>query len=241
MKLVVLLIGCCFSLYLSASPVLVGISQDVLPAKSGNTVSFERALLQSLFTELGYQPEFVPAPHARMTRMLQLRQLDIAARQGGTPQAGLFYTRPYLQFDNRVFALASFRGALNSVQDLSRYHLASFQNARQILGPEFAAVVSKAPSYREVISHAQLVDLLKKQRVELLVLDKVTFERRWRETGGQLAQVKSFGLFAKASHSFACHQAALCQALDRKLQQWQDNGALARLRQQIRQQQNSQN
>lgn len=111
MKPGVLLLALCCSLSLSARPLLVGISQDVLPDQRSNTISFEQQLLQQLLTEMGYQVEFVPAPHARMTRMLQQHQLDIAARQGGAPQQGLFYTQPYLQVDNRVFALASFHGS----------------------------------------------------------------------------------------------------------------------------------
>jgi len=225
-----------YPLFALATPLRVGISQNAAPERSGNTVTFERQLLAELLLELGYEAEFVAAPHIRLNKMLQQHQLDIAVRQGDEHDPQLFYTSAYLQFDNRVYALASFQDQLVSVQDLARYSLASFQHAPRILGDEFAAVIAKAPSYREIVDHKQLVDLLSQQRVQLLVLDKVTFERRWRELGRSLNDVRSFSLFPVAQHNFACHQQALCLQLDQLLSEWRRSGRLETMRQDMRKQ-----
>lgn len=207
-----LLILCCsFASVASQSkaPLLVGLSQNSVPQKQGNTIQFETELFRQLLAELGYQAEFIAAPHARLTRMLQNKQLDMAARQGGEPVAGLFYSQPYLEFHNLVFALSDFPDQLHSLQDMSRYSVASFQNASKILGPEFALAMQTAVSFREVVDHDQAIEMLQQRRIELLVLDKITFYRRWAEKEFKPHQVRSFDLFPKAKHHIGFTDAKL--------------------------------
>ena len=172
-----LLILCCnFACMATPAPIRVGLSQNLPPDKQGKTIQFETELFRQLLNELGYHHiQFIAAPHARLTRMLQNRQLDMAARQGGEPVAGLFYSQPYLEFHNLVFALSDFPDQLHSIQDMSRYAVASFQNATKILGPDFTQAMHSAPSFREVVDHGQAIEMLLQRRIELLVLDKVTF------------------------------------------------------------------
>lgn len=53
---------------------------------------FESELLRQLLAELGYQADFVAAPHARLVLMLQNKELDMAVRQDGKAISGLFYS-----------------------------------------------------------------------------------------------------------------------------------------------------
>lgn len=53
---------------------------------------FESELLRQLLAELGYQADFVAAPHARLALMLQNKELDMAVRQDGKAISGLFYS-----------------------------------------------------------------------------------------------------------------------------------------------------
>ncbi|HJS14367.1 substrate-binding periplasmic protein [Rheinheimera sp.] len=213
----------------------VGLSQNAAPQKQGNTIHFEAELFRQLLSELGYKAEFVAAPHARLTRMLQNKELDMAARQGGEPVAGLFYSQPYLEFHNLVFALSDFPDQLHSVQDMSRYSVASFQNATKILGAEFTQAMKKSPSFREVVDHNQAVEMLQKQRTQLLVLDKVTFYRRWSEKSLPAHKVRSFDLFPKAQHRIGFTDLKLQQQVSQLLQKWQDSGRVAQLQKQTRQ------
>lgn len=213
----------------------VGLSQNTAPQKHGNTIHFEVELFRQLLSELGYRVDFIAAPHARLTRMLQNKELDMAARQGGEPVPGLFYSQPYLEFHNLVFALSDFPHQLHSVQDMSRYSVASFQNASKILGPDFALAMKKSPSFREVVDHNQAVEMLQQQRTQLLVLDKVTFYRRWAEKGLAAHKVRTFDLFPKARHRIGFTDQKLQLQVSQLLQQWQDSGRVAELQKQTRQ------
>lgn len=215
--------------------VLVGLSQNAVPQKHGNTIHFEAELFRQLLSELGYKVQFVAAPHARLTRMLQNKELDMAARQGGEPVAGLYYSQPYLEFHNLVFALSDFPDQLHTVQDMSRYSVASFQNASKILGAEFALAMKKSPSFREVVDHNQAVEMLHQQRTQLLVLDKVTFYRRWGEKNLPAHKVRSFDLFPKALHRIGFTDLRLQQQVSQLLQKWLDSGRVAQLQKQTRQ------
>ena len=232
-----LLLCCSFTSVASEgeAPLLVGLSQNSAPEKQGKTIQFETELFRQLLTELGYKAEFIAAPHARLTRMLQNKQLDMAARQGGEPVAGLFYSQPYLEFHNLVFALSDFPDQLHSIQDMSRYSVASFQNASKILGTEFTQAMKMAASFREVVDHDQAIEMLQQRRIELLVLDKITFYRRWADKGLKPHQVRTFDLFPTAQHHIGFTDAKLQQQVSPLLQQWQDSGRVAELQKQTRQ------
>lgn len=219
----------------STQAIKVGLSQNTAPEKRGNTIHFESELIRQLLTELGYQPEFVAAPHARLKVMLQNNELDMAARQDGVPIAGLFYSQPYMEFHNLVFALADFPDNLRTVQDMSRYSVTSFQNATKILGPEFSKAMESSPAFREVVDHDQAIDMLQQHRTQLLVLDSITFYRRWNEKGFSPEQVRTFDLFPKAQLHFAFINQKLQQQVSQLLKQWQDSGRVAELQLKIRQ------
>ncbi len=226
----------------SPAPLRVGLSQNSAPEKQGNTIQFETELFRQLLNELGYhQIQFIAAPHARLTRMLQNKQLDMAARQGGEPVAGLFYSQPYLEFHNLVFALSDFPDQLYTIQDMSRYSVASFQNATKILGTEFTQAMKIAPSFREVVDHNQAIEMLLQRRIELLVLDKVTFYRRWAEKGLVSHKVRSFDLFPTAQHHIGFTDQKLQQQVSQLLLQWQESGRVVQLQKLTREYNLSQN
>ncbi|EGM77429.1 extracellular solute-binding protein, family 3 [Rheinheimera sp. A13L] len=213
----------------------VGLSQNTAPQKQGNTLHFETELFRQLLNELGYRVKFVAVPHARLSRMLQNNQLDMAARQSEKPVTGMFYSQPYLEFHNLVFALSDFPDSLQNMHEMSRYSVVSFHNAATILGTEFNQVIQNSPSYREVVDQEQAIDMLLQQRTALLVLDKVTFYRRWAERGLAVNQVKSFDLFPKAEYHIGFTDQKLQQQVSQLLQKWQDSGRVEQLQKQTRQ------
>ena len=147
----------------------------------------------------------------------------------------LWYTEPYLEFHNQVFALKTFSGNLPDLAALSQYKIISFQNANVALGPHFAAVANKAPGYQEVFDHTQAVQMLLKGRTQLLVLDSNTFYRRLAELGASPAQVQSFDILPKVQYRIGLRDKALQQKVGQLLQQWQQSGQLKQLRQDARQ------
>jgi len=211
----------------------VGYSDQLNQSTQGSANSFDVLLSYHLLTELGYQVNFVVAPYAKLTQLLQQQKLDLATRQS-VVQPLLWYSEPYLEFHNQVFALKSFTGKVPDLSALTQFKIVSFQNANVALGPEFSVVANQAPGYQEVFDHTQAVQMLLKGRTQLLVLDSNTFYRRFKELGADPLLIQSFDILPKVQYRIATRDQQLQQQVNQLLLQWQQSGRLQQLRQQAR-------
>ncbi len=222
---------------LAAGPVLrvgIGFTDQIYNSPTGAANNFDILFSYQILTSLGYQVEFVVAPYARLTFLLSEKKIDVATRQAQQLDA-LRYSSPYLQFQNKVFALASFKPDLGDLTDLACCELTAFQNASVALGPAFANVSRRAKTYREVLDHAQAIQLLLKGRTELLVMDERTFYRRLAELNADPNLIRSFHLLPLVQYRLAFHQSALQQQVETQLQRWLAAGELKKIRQQAAQ------
>lgn len=217
----------------SARPLLqvgIGYSDQIHPGTQNRSYTFEVLFTYRLLTELGYDVQFVTAPYARLTGLLQQQKLHIATRQSGLATEGLFYSSPYTSFDNQVFALADSKARLANISALKPYNIVAFQNASKVLGPEFASISQQAKSYQELLDHTQAIQMLLKKRSDLLVMDKNTFYRRLAELKQSQTPIISFAILPKVQYRLGFYQPQLQQRVERLLQQWLASGQLDRLR-----------
>ncbi len=212
----------------------IGFTDQIYNSPSGAANNFDILFSYQLLTSLDYQVEFVIAPYARLTLLLNEKKIDVATRQAQQLET-LSYSSPYLQFQNKVFALTSFDATIRDLTDLACCELTAFQNASIALGPAFASVSRKATTYREVLDHAQAIQLLLKGRTQLLVMDEVTFYRRLAELNGDAKLIRSFHLLPLVQYRLAFHQRTLQQQVETQLQRWLAAGELTKIRQQAAQ------
>jgi hypothetical protein len=239
LRLILFCLACCCNAALAAKPeVIIGIgfTDQVNTNHKSSNYHFDVLLSYRLFTDLGYQVKFVIAPYAKLTQLLQQKQIDVATRQSGQLNASLFYSSVYLEVHNLVFARQDFSGHIRKISDLQFYRLTGFQNASHVLGKEFALASQKAPSYREVFDHIQAVQLLLKGRTELLVLNKLTFYRRLAELKQPASAVQSFDVLPRVHYRLAFHQSKLQQQAEQKLLWYLQQGLATRIEQEARQQ-----
>ena len=239
LRLILLCFACCSEAALAAKPkVIIGIgfTDQVNTNHKNSNYHFDVLLSYRLFTEMGYQVQFVIAPYAKLTQLLQQQQIDVATRQSGQLSASLFYSSVYLDVHNLVFARQDFGGDIRKISDLQFYRLTGFQNASHVLGPEFAVASHKAPSYQEVFDHIQAVQLLLKGRTELLVLNKLTFYRRLAELKQPASAVQSFDVLPKVHYRLAFHQSKLQQQAEQKLLDYLQQGSVKSIELEARQQ-----
>ncbi len=208
----------------------IGFSDQVNGSSTGPANNFDILFSYLLFTELGYRVEFVVAPYARLTKLLREKKIDVATRQA-QQLLELSYSSPYLQFQNKVFALAGFNQPLRQLSDLACCQLTAFQNAHQALGPAFTAISQQAPGYQEMLDHTQAIQLLLKGRTQLLVMDEVTFYRRLKEMQASQQQVRSFHLLPLVRYRLAFHQPALQQQTETTLVAWLQSDKIKKIRQ----------
>jgi polar amino acid transport system substrate-binding protein len=229
----------CSPAALAAKPTLtigIGFTDQVNASRQGSNYHFEVLFTYRLFTELGYQVQFVIAPYAKLTQLLQQQRIDVATRQSGLPVATLFYSSVYLEVHNLVFARKDFTADIRQLTDLRHYQLVAFQNASQVLGNDFATAARLAPSYQEVFDHRQAVQLLVKGRTELLVLNKVTFYQRLAELNVPENTIKSFDLLPKVHYRLAFSRQQLQQQVEQRLLSYLQQGTIKTIDAEARQQ-----
>lgn len=216
----------------AAPPLRVGLGVSDQVYKNPTAQSgYEQLLVNELLQTLQLPYQIIKVPHARLRQMLAAGELDLAVRQQHPGLTGVFLTSPYTRVRNKAFALAEFRGQLQSTADLANYRLTAFQNATSVLGPIYAAVIAHAPEYRELTDHTQAVLMLLKGRTQLLVMNEKTLENVLTGLGKTRNELREFDLFAVTEFRLGSRDAALAHELDQLLNLWQQNGRLQLLRQ----------
>lgn len=216
----------------AATPLRVGlgVSDQVFKNPTAQN-GYEQLLVNELLQTLQLPHQIIKVPHARLRQMLMAGELDLAVRQQQPGLSGVYLTSPYSRVYNKAFALADFRGPLQSVTDLANYRLTAFQNATGVLGPIYAAVTARSPEYRELTDHTQAVLMLLKGRTQLLVMNEKTLENVLTGLGRTRSELREFDLFKVTEFRLGSRDAALIKELDKLLVLWQGNGRLQLLAQ----------
>lgn len=228
-RLLLIALFCMTGMVQAAKPEVVvgiGFTDQINVNHKSSSYHFDVLLSYRLFTELGYQVRFVIAPYAKLTQLLQQRQIDVATRQSGPQISGLLYSPVYLEVRNLVFARKDFAASTLRIEDLRLYSLVAFQNARNVLGSEFNQVTEQALEYQEVFDHLQAVQLLLKGRTDLLVLNKLTFYRRLAELQYAESEVQSFDILPLVQYRFATSNEKLLLKLSQKVQSYLEQDSM---------------
>ena len=85
-----------------------------------------------------------------------------------------YYSNPFIEHHNVVFALKSNNYNINDISDMRKYNIIAFQNAKEYLGLEFAKL--SRSNYLEVANQKQAVYKLLKGRTDLVIMDKSIFK-----------------------------------------------------------------
>lgn len=217
----------------AAAPLRVGLGvSDQVYKNPTPQSSYERLLVDELLKTLQLPHQIIKAPHARLRQMLQDGDLDLAVRQQDPAQIGILLSSPYVRIRNKAFARADFRGRLRSIADVANFRVIGFQNANHVLGPMYAAAISRSPEYRELTDHTQAVLMLLKQRAELLVINENTLDNVLTTLGRSRAELREYDLFAVTEFRLGSRDAALINQISQLLDLWQQNGLLRQLQQQ---------
>jgi len=111
------------------------------------------------------------APMERLQGMLLQGRLDGIATTNSYSRMKVYFSQPYLEYHNVAVALAQRKLVINDISDLQRYSVSAFQRARQLLGPQFEAMVAANPRYREEAEKKVRNLLLYSGRVDVIVGD----------------------------------------------------------------------
>lgn len=160
--------------------ILVGMEKPPyikIEEKSG----YELDLLNRIGELMGRCISFTHAPNGRLLELFLQGKGDLVSFQHSEP-SGLYATEPYIVYEIVLIVSKKSPRQVKTLADLSGLRVLAFQNANLFLSTEYRNVVPFMASYQEVVNQDKLPQLLLKERVDALVMDRNIFEHYYKAT-----------------------------------------------------------
>ena len=186
----------------------------------------EYQLVSRIFQRAGYQTEYELHSYSRLLKQFADKKLDCASPVAVNID-GASYTEPYLPFKDVALSLADKKLALTSLTGLASKRIVAYQQAQQILGPEFAQVIAQA-SYVEMAERERQLELLFNDRVDVVIGE----QRVLLYLAAQLSpsqQLTVHELFNEQAYPAACWQPELTATFNAGLLQMKQSGELQQI------------
>ncbi|MAD77362.1 MAG: amino acid ABC transporter/signal transduction system protein [Rheinheimera sp.] len=203
---------------LAAAPLTVLVGQQKPPyINTANISGYEVELLAEVVSRMGYEPVFLFVPNARIKPLLLQGEGDIASLQPvSNEEAGLFYSNPYIRYQNIAVSLAKDKLVISHSSDLGRYSVLAFQNASLVLGPDYTDMVKISANYRETVDQQAQLTMLLSQRVQVVVMDRNIYNY-YRLQHDDAEAMAMHPLFNTTVYRAAFRDANVQRAFDRAL------------------------
>jgi polar amino acid transport system substrate-binding protein len=139
--------------------------------QSGLDVDIPRAALNAV--DIPLKLTFYPL--ARALHELKAKRIQLTAPFFTSPPEGIYVSEPHIEYRPSVISLNDI-SKLESIRALKDYSIATFQGATGYFGKDFHYASENSPDYVEYHDMGKLVDLLMKQRYQVIVLDYWIFQ-----------------------------------------------------------------
>lgn len=159
------------SIYGKEFLIAVGLTKPPYVIQETNK-GFELELITAICKKMQKQCRFVHTEFGHSVKMLQVEQIDAvmtASKQVFSGQAHL--STSYITYQNVAISLKERNLDIQSIADLGKLSIASFQSAHKVLGKEFAQAAQDSPMYLQIAIQKQQPLLLLKKRVDVIVID----------------------------------------------------------------------
>lgn len=110
-------------------------------------------VLRAAYASQQVSVEFIYLPNAGFEEQFRRGVFDVStAATGLRTQDGYLSRWPVSYFHNVAITLRGKIPVMSSVDELKKYRVTAFRNARDVLGPAYAAATADRPSYREAVT-----------------------------------------------------------------------------------------
>jgi polar amino acid transport system substrate-binding protein len=171
MKQLILLL-CLFCTLGQAAPVKVGLHDSAPWAyrnAQGEITGVDYDIVKAILQREGIEAEFELYSYSRLLKLFSEQKLDIASPVA-VPYPGAFYSQPYFTVLDVVINKSNKTIKIKSLEDLAGKTIVAYQQASEVLGPDFSAIIKKA-HYLEEADREKQFELLMNDRVQLMVGD----------------------------------------------------------------------
>ncbi|MFZ6747936.1 substrate-binding periplasmic protein [Undibacterium sp. Ren11W] len=139
-------------------------------------------LIRAALAPFGHSIKPLIVPKARLALILKAGEVDISATLQGKDGDGLYFSDPYIQFQNYAISKKKAGIELSTLSDVDKYSFIIWQGGWKNLGPAFEASYKPdsngrfRANYNE--SHSQLNQskMFWFDRAQLIIVDKKIFE-----------------------------------------------------------------
>jgi polar amino acid transport system substrate-binding protein len=132
-------------------------------------------IIKQAFNNAGYQvKQLIFTSNLRAERMLQQNAVDAIVN---APNNGshAYLSDPVIFYQNVAISLSVRQLKIQSIDDLAKFRLMAFQNAKKYLGEQFSTAAGQAKTYTEVANQSAQLERLYRGQVDVIVLDKRIF------------------------------------------------------------------
>ncbi|RVT41507.1 transporter substrate-binding domain-containing protein [Rheinheimera sediminis] len=179
---------------------------------------YELDLLRVLSKKMGFDAVFLHVPNARIKDLMLDGRADMATLQRPDPeQQVLYYSQPYIRYQNIAASLASKTLQLHQLEQLKPYSVVAFHNARTLLGPDYQQVVPLMMNYQEVAHQRQQLQMLLLERCDVVVMDRNIFYYYAKLAGHGMQSFDVAALFQPSLYSVAFTNPQLRKKFDKAL------------------------
>lgn len=173
MRLSLLFVCLLVSFYANSTSfnIVTGVDRPPYSMQRGKT-GFEIDLLSAVLDNVVEKHEFVIAPYGRSLKILDVKSIDAMT----TASIALYnasgkVSEPYIKYQNIAVTLKADNFKIKTLSELEHYSIATFLNAKTILGKNFEQVVEKSNHYIELSDQSQQLHMLRRGKVKVLVMD----------------------------------------------------------------------
>jgi len=178
---------------------------------------YELDLLRQVFHRIGAEAVFLHVPNARLRDLLLEGKADVASLQKPDPAQPLFYSLPYVQYQNVVASMKVRAIQLRRLLDLQPYSVVAFHNARRLLGPDYEQSVNAVSNYQELANQSQQVQMLLMGRCDLVVADRNILNYYLTKTGRSIDELELARLLPVSRYHVAFRSQELRNKFDKAL------------------------
>lgn len=182
----------------------------------GEGHGIEMDLVGTIIKKMGYGIAWRHLPPKRIRHQVAQGEIHMGIRSRAQAGDKLYYSKPYIHFQNVAIAIDP-KVQVTSIQDLSKFNVVAFQNAREVLGSDYAKSVAKCAVYMEMPNQMKQIETLFRRRSQVIVLEKQIFQH-FRPQFDQKSEVKFFEIFPATPYSAVFADKNLRDEFDKTLQ-----------------------
>lgn len=229
MKYLVVVILSLLCPLLQAAPIKVGLHDSAPWAyrnAQGEITGLDYEIVKTILRREGIEAEFELYSYSRLLKLFSEQKLDIASPVA-VPYPGAFYSQPYFTVVDVAATKSTSPLLIKKLSDLEGKTIVAYQQASEVLGPDFTAIIKKA-HYLEEADRVQQFELLMNDRVQLMIGDaKVLAYYATKRYGA--GSIKIHKIFPSVDYPAAFWSAELQAKFNSGLLHLTESGEFARI------------